>query len=80
MKKVKAKDLDTAFDRGEDMTQYLNKSKSGRVNAAPKRFNFYFPAWIMASLDKEAPRLGITRQSLAKIRITKKFKQEDHVS
>ena len=61
MKKVKAKDCDAAFDRGEDVTQYLAKSKARRVNAELKRVNIDFPVWVIASLDKEARRLGITR-------------------
>ena len=61
--KVKAKDFDAAFDRGEDVTQYLDKSKTRRVNAELKRVNIDFPVQGIASLDKEARRLGITRQS-----------------
>ena len=41
--KVKAKDFDAAFDRGEDVTQYLDKSKTRRVNAELKRVNIDFP-------------------------------------
>ncbi len=80
MKKVKAKDFDTAFDRGEDVTKYLDKSKTRRVNAEMKRVNIDFPVWVIESLDKEARRLGITRQSLVKMWIAEKFKQESHTS
>jgi hypothetical protein len=80
MKKTKAKDFDAAFDRGEDVTQYLDKSKVRRVNAELRRVNIDFPVWVIASLDKEARRLGITRQSLVKMWIAEKFKQESHTS
>ena len=73
MKKVKSKDFDAAFDRGDDVTKYLNKSKSRRVNAELKRVNIDFPVWVISSLDKEARRLGITRQSLVKMWIAEKF-------
>ena len=76
MKKVKAKDFDDAFDRGEDVTEYLDKSKARRVNAELKRVNIDFPVWVIDSLDKEARRLGITRQSLVKMWIADKFKDE----
>jgi hypothetical protein len=80
MKKVKAKDFDDAFDRGEDVTTYLDKSKARRVNAELKRVNIDFPVWVIDSLDKEARRLGITRQSLVKMWIAEKFKSDNQVS
>jgi macrodomain Ter protein organizer (MatP/YcbG family) len=80
MKKVKAKDFDAAFDRGEDVTKYLDKSKARRVNAQLKRVNIDFPVWVIDSLDKEARRLGITRQSLVKMWIAEKFKTDNQVS
>jgi macrodomain Ter protein organizer (MatP/YcbG family) len=80
MKKVKAKDFDDAFDRGEDVTKYLDKSKARRVNTELKRVNIDFPVWVIDSLDKEARRLGITRQSLIKMWIAEKFKSDNQVS
>jgi hypothetical protein len=80
MKKVKAKDFDDAFDRGEDVTKYLDKSKVRRVNLDLKRVNIDFPVWVIESLDKEARRLGITRQSLVKMWIAEKFKVDNQVS
>jgi hypothetical protein len=80
MKRVKAKDFDRAFDRGEDVTKYLDKSKARRVNAELKRVNIDFPVWVIDSLDKEARRLGITRQSLVKMWIAEKFKTDNQAS
>jgi hypothetical protein len=80
MKKIKAKDFDEAFDRGEDVTKHLDKSRSRRVNSELKRVNIDFPVWVVSSLDKEARRLGITRQSLVKMWIAEKFKDDKQVS
>lgn len=80
MKKTKAKDFDAAFDRGEDVTKYLDKSKVRRVNSELKRVNIDFPIWVISSLDKEARRLGITRQSLVKMWIAEKFKDNNQTS
>lgn len=80
MKKVKARDFDSAFDGGGDVTQHLDLSKARRVNAELRRVNIDFPVWVIASLDKEARRLGITRQSLVKVWIAEKFKQDDHLN
>lgn len=76
MKKVKAKDLDTAFDRGEDISKYLDKAKTRRVNEELMRVNIDFPAWVIASLDREARRLGVTRQSLVKMWIAEKVDEQ----
>ena len=80
MKKIKAKDFDDTFDRGGDVTKYLDKSKARRINAELKRVNIDFPVWVIDSLDKEARRLGITRQSLVKMWIAEKFKDDNRVS
>ncbi|MBX7138875.1 MAG: BrnA antitoxin family protein [Oligoflexia bacterium] len=79
MKKAKTKDFDDAFDRGDDVTKYLDKSKVRRVNEELRRVNIDFPAWVISSLDREARRLGVTRQSLVKMWIAEKFDQNNPV-
>ena len=80
MKKVKTKDFDAAFDRGDDITKHLNTSKKRRVNEELRRVNIDFPAWVIDSLDREARRLGVTRQSLVKMWIAEKFDQNNPVT
>ncbi len=75
MKKVKASQIDEAFDRGEDLSKHLDRSKAKRVNAELRRINIDFPVWIIDSLDMEARRLGVTRQSLVKMWIAEKVDQ-----
>ena len=77
---MKAKDFDAAFDQGKDVSKYLDKSKARRVNEQLRRVNIDFPSWVVDSLDKEARRLGVTRQSLVKIWIAEKFKNQESVS
>src|SRR5581483_8937660 len=69
---MKAKDLDKQFDAGKDLTKYLDLSRARRVNETPKRVNVDFPAWMIHSLDKEASRLGVTRQSIIKVWISER--------
>ncbi len=76
MKKVKAKDFDRAFDSGEDVTELLDTSTARRVNTETRRVNIDFPKWVISSLDKEARRLGVSRQSLVKMWIAAKFKED----
>ena len=66
---MKAKDLDKKFDEGEDITEHLDLSKARRLKQEQKRVNVDFPVWMIHSLDKEAKRLGVPRQSLIKMLI-----------
>ena len=72
---MKAEDFDKKFEDGEDLTAELDFSQARRVNLAPKRVNIDFPAWVVEELDKEAGRLGITRQALVKVWIAEKLKK-----
>ncbi len=73
---MKAQDFDNRFDSGEDLTEYLDFSKARRVNQASRRVNIDFPSWVVDGLDKQAKRLGITRQALVKVWIAEKLKEE----
>lgn len=72
---MKAKDLDKKFDSGEDITEFLDFSKASRPGQEQKRVNVDFPVWMIRSLDKEAKRLGVPRQSIIKIWIAERLKQ-----
>jgi hypothetical protein len=64
---MKAKDFDQQFDAGVDLSGALDVSKARRVLQSPKRVNVDFPAWMVDSLDREASKLGVTRQSVIKV-------------
>lgn len=66
---MKADDLDRAFDAGEDVTKFLDLNRSLRPGQEQKRVNVDFPLWMIQSLDREAKRLGVPRQSLIKVLI-----------
>jgi hypothetical protein len=63
------------FDAGEDITEHLDLSKAKRVGNDPKRVNVDFPLWMVKSLDREAQRLGVTRQSLIKLWLADRLEQ-----
>ena len=67
--RAKARDLDKKFDAGEDITRYLDLTKVRRPRQEQRRVNVDFPVWMIRSLDKEAKRLGVPRQSLIKVLI-----------
>ena len=68
---MKAKAFDKNFDNAEDVTAFLDLAKARRVEQEQRRVNVDFPIWMIHSLDKEARRLGIPRQSLIKMLIAK---------
>ncbi len=69
--KAKSKELDARFDAGEDITEYLDLSKARRPGHEHRRVNVDFPIWMIESLDREASRLGVPRQSLIKMLIAR---------
>ena len=64
---MKAKKFDTDFNKGKDISGNLDLSKIKRPNQEQRRVNVDFPTWMIDSLDKEASRLGVTRQSIIKV-------------
>ena len=64
---MKAKKLDKKFDERESIIKNLDLSKAIRPNQQQRRVNVDFPLWMIQSLDKEAKRLGVPRQSIIKI-------------
>ena len=73
--KVKAKELDKKFDAGEDVTRYLELTRVRRPGHQQRRVNVDFPVWMIESLDREASRLGVPRQSLIKVLIARHLEQ-----
>jgi len=59
---MKAKDFEKEFDENQNITDSLDLSKAKRVLQAQKRVNVDFPIWMIESLDREAGKLGVTRQ------------------
>lgn len=64
---MKVKDFEQQFDAGVDITGSLDLRKARRVLQAHKRVNVDFPTWMVESLDREASKLGVTRQSVIKV-------------
>ena len=64
---MKAEEFDEKFDEGNSIIDALDVSKSQRSMQKQKRVNVDFPSWMVESLDKEASRVGVTRQSIIKV-------------
>jgi len=72
---MKAKSFDAKFDKGEDVTGDLDLSRARRPLQEQRRVNVDFPAWMIDSLDREAGRLGVTRQSVIKVWLAERLEQ-----
>ena len=73
---MKAKTLDKKFDDNkEDILDAFDLSKARRPNQEQKRVNVDFPTWMIASLDKEAKHLGVTRQSIIKVWLAERLEK-----
>jgi hypothetical protein len=53
----------------------LDLSGARRPLQEARRVNVDFPAWMVESLDREARRLGVTRQSVIKIWIAERLER-----
>ena len=72
---MKAKTFDENFDKGESVLRHLDMSKAIRPGSQQRRVNVDFPVWMIESLDKEANRLGVTRQSIIKVWISERLQK-----
>jgi hypothetical protein len=73
---MKATELDRRFDAGEDVSDSIDWAAARRINHEPRRVNVDFPAWMVASMDREADRLGISRQALIKVWIAERLERK----
>ncbi len=72
---MKAKDFDKAFEKGEDITAQLDISRARRPELETRRVNVDFPEWMVRRLDREARRLGVTRQSVIKMWLAERLEK-----
>lgn len=73
---MKAKKFDHEFDEGEkDVTGDLDLSRARRSSREQRKVNVDFPTWMIESLDREAGRLGVTRQSVIKMWLAERLEQ-----
>ena len=67
------KTLDERFDAGLDVMAELDLTTVKRPNLELQRVGVDFPTWMVASLDREATRLGVSRGSIIKMWLAERF-------
>lgn len=72
---MKASEFDKKFDSDEDVMDELELEKAKRPMRKQKRVNVDFPEWMLDSLDEEAARIGVTRQSIIKVWLAERLEQ-----
>jgi len=73
---MKNKEFDKKFDENKsDIIDDLDLSSIKRLNQVQKRVNVDFPTWVIDSLDKEASRIGVTRQSIIKLWLVERLEE-----
>src|SRR5256712_1226019 len=68
-KVVSAERLDKLHDAGGDMTPYMDELKARRPGREIQRVNVDFPVDLLHAIDREATRIGVTRQAFIKLRL-----------
>ncbi|MEL6455937.1 MAG: CopG family transcriptional regulator [Cyanobacteria bacterium J06623_5] len=72
---MKAADFDKKFDDNqEDIIGDLDLSRAKRPGYQQKQINVDFPTWMIEALDREANRIGVTRQSVIKVWIAERLR------
>jgi len=72
---MKAREFDKKFDEDKDISEHLDVSKVRRPGQEQRRVNVDFPLWMINSLDKEAKRLGVPRQSIIKVWVAERLEK-----
>ena len=74
---MQAKDFDKKFDQNRhDIGNDLDLSTKRRVNHEQRRVNVDFPTWVINALDREAARIGVTRQSIIKLWLVERLQSQ----
>jgi hypothetical protein len=73
---IKAAEFDCKFDEGADISAWVDPKSIERPGLTPRRVNVDFPEWVIANLDIQSRRIGVSRQSLIKLWISERLQQE----
>ena len=73
---MNSSDFDQHFDDGESVLEALDLTQARRQRLELKRINVDFPLWMVEQLDREASRMGITRQSIIKMWLAERLDRQ----
>ena len=74
---ITAEELDRRFDDGEDISDFLDWDNARRPGLEQRRVNVDLPVWMIQKLDRQADLIGVTRQSIIKVWLSERIKEEN---
>ena len=77
---MNSSELDQRFDNGESILEALDLSQARRQRLELRSVNIDFPLWMVEQLDREASRLGVTRQSIIKLWLAERLESRSAAS
>ncbi|MEO1394770.1 MAG: CopG family transcriptional regulator [Cyanobacteria bacterium J06634_5] len=72
---IKVSDADERFDCGEDLSEFIDYSKVRHPGRVSSKVSLDFPTWMVDALDREAQKLGVTRQSIITAWLAERLEQ-----
>lgn len=67
--RVTAASLDAMHDAGIDLSAHVDLDRARRPGREVQRVNADFPLDLLREIDREARRIGVTRQAFIKLRL-----------
>ncbi len=77
-KYISAEEFDEKFEAGEDLSEYLDLDKAIRPGLKQKKIRLQLPEWMLGSVDREAKKLGVSRQAVLRMWISEKLKNQSY--
>ena len=71
---LSAEELDRRFDAGEDISEFLDWDKAEHPSLAQRRVNLDLPTRMIQTLDLEAKRVCVPRQSVMKLWLAERIR------
>jgi len=78
-KRLPAEELDRLFDEGEDISEYLDLESARHINleaidTEAKRVSVDVPNWMVQAIDRQANKIGVSRQAFIKFTLHEALK------
>ena len=77
-KSISAEKFDQKFDAGEDISEYVDWDSARHISLEPKRVSVDVPAWMVQAIDRQADKIGVSRQAFIKFTLHEKLEEIRH--
>ena len=78
VKSISAEEFDRKFDAGEDISEYVDWESARHINLEPKRVSVDVPVWMVQAIDRQADKIGVSRQAFIKFTLHEKLEAIRH--